>query len=181
MLKTILITSTLILSTIPSYAQQVTPLCYLKTSDGAVLSLDYLCMGQNQVTPQRNPGLQINNVSSRQRMEFGKFITVVTGSIMNTSNKSVDYVNLNYSTYRKNSEGLTEQESDKEFTKRLTLRPGESSTFEVKLTKSFDVFLVNYLDSVQIQNVDVKSCYASGLESSNYCNLLSPISIQRFK
>lgn len=177
-----MLSSLLSLVTIPSYAQQVKPLCYVIFSNGNLVSLDYLCnKGQNQVTQKIDKDLQLVNVASQQSTEYGDAITVITGSIKNNTTKEINYPSLAYTTYRKISEGLIEQESDKKFTKRLTLRPGESSNFEVKLTKIFDVFMVNYLDSVQVQNVGIKSCYANGVESSGYCNLLSPLSIQRFK
>lgn len=179
-MKTLLFASLLTLVSIPVMAQSYEPYCYIEDSRGIRQSLEYLCRGQSQATPTINQSLQLINVSRKQRMESGKFITVITGAIVNNSNSEINYPSLSYTTYRKNSTGLTEQESDKEFTRKVTLRPGESSNFEVKLTKNFDVFMVDYLDSVQTRNVDIKTCYAGGVESSGYCSLLAPLSIQRF-
>lgn len=167
---------------LPPIAQAKTyeHLCYYRNSAGTIISLEYLCRGQSQTAPKTNQSLQLVNVTRKQRMESSKLITVITGSIVNNSSKSIDYPSVNYTMYRKNSTGLTEQESDKEFTRKVTLRPGESSNFEVKLTKNFDVFMVDYLDSVQTRDVDIKTCYAGGVESSGYCSLLAPLSIQRF-
>lgn len=179
MLKTLLITSLLTLPTLPSIAQQTDPLCYWQLSNGNKVSLESLCMGVSQ-SVRISSSLQLTNVKSRGATDYDDSrVYYITGTVTNNTNRTLSFIEVFYTTYRKSSGSLKQSDLGKGFVDNKYLPPGKSTNFKLKVKKYFDVFTIDNLDAVQ-GSVDVNTCFSRSVETYDLCKSLNPNNIERY-